>query len=122
MARLATKLRMVPAERCGFSRVLLLGVLWGGAARLTVSSSGAAAVTSALFRGEGSDSFGEASYLCLEVLVVGEVVLRQSRDCGDRWVSDLDDLVGHVGERVEVHGVGSGSENHAHVGRKTLEE
>ena len=120
MARLATKLGMVPAERCGFSRVLLLGVLWGGAARLTVS--GAAAVTSALFRGEGSDSFGEASYLCLEVLVVGEVVLRRSRDCGNRWVGDLYDLVGHVGERVEVHGIGGGGEDHAHVGRKALEE
>ena len=81
VASLATKLRMVPAKRCGLSRVLLLGVLWGGAARLTVF--GAAAVTSALFRGEGSGSFGEASYLCLEVFVVGEVVLRRSRDCGD---------------------------------------
>ena len=46
--------------------------------RLTVS--GAAAMTSALFRrhGEGCDSLGEAGDLSLEVFVVGEVILRLS--------------------------------------------
>ena len=70
-----------------------------------MSTSRTAAVTS---RGEGCHTLGQSSYLGFEVVVVGEVGLLRSRDGCNGGVSNLDDLVGHVSQRVEVHGIGDG--------------